>query len=74
MATATETNGTANSKIPDNIPVAAHPLAEDPTDIASNIKYHAQYSTHFSPIKFEPEQAYFASAESVHDRLVQAKT
>ncbi|PWA53785.1 alpha-glucan phosphorylase, H isozyme [Artemisia annua] len=71
MATATETNGAAKSKIPDKIPVAAHPLAEDPTDIASNIKYHAQYSPHFSPIKFEPEQAYFAAAESVRDRLIQ---
>ncbi|KAJ9548519.1 hypothetical protein OSB04_021062 [Centaurea solstitialis] len=71
METTTKANGAAKSKVPDKIPVAAHPLAEDPTDIASNIKYHAQYSPHFTPIKFEPEQAYYAAAESVRDRLIQ---
>lgn len=72
METTTKSNGSFN-KTPDKIPVAAHPLAEDPTDIASNIKYHSQYSPHFSPIKFEPEQAYYAAAESVRDRLIQVK-
>lgn len=55
------------------IPAVANPLAEKPLDIASNISYHAQYSPHFSPFKFEPEQAYYAAAESVRDRLVQVK-
>ncbi|MBA0603618.1 hypothetical protein Gorai_003756, partial [Gossypium raimondii] len=41
-----------------------------PSEIASNINYHAQFSPHFSPFKFEPEQAFFATAESVRDRLV----
>lgn len=48
----------------------AHPLAEKPSEIASNINYHAQFSPHFSPFKFEPEQAYYATAESVRDRLI----
>ncbi|KAJ4849931.1 hypothetical protein Tsubulata_017853 [Turnera subulata] len=52
-------------------PAAAHPLADEPSDIASNINYHAQYSPHFSPFKFELEQAYYATAESVRDRLIQ---
>jgi starch phosphorylase len=46
-------------------------LAEKPDEIASNISYHAQYSPHFSPFKFELEQAYYAIAESVCYRLVQ---
>ncbi|KAK2367038.1 alpha-glucan phosphorylase, H isozyme [Trifolium repens] len=51
----------------------ANPLAEKPDEIASNISYHAQYSPHFSPFKFELEQAYYAIAESVCYRLVQEK-
>lgn len=73
METTTKVNGAAKPKTSDKIPVAAHPLAEDPADIASNIKYHAQYSPHFSPVKFESEQAYYAAAESVRDRLIQVK-
>lgn len=53
------------------IPAAANPLADEPSAIASNISYHVQYSPHFSPTKFEPEQAFFATAESVRDRLIQ---
>lgn len=53
------------------IPAAANPLANDPSAIASNISYHVQYSPHFSPTKFEPEQAFFATAESIRDRLIQ---
>lgn len=53
------------------IPAAANPLANEPSAIASNISYHVQYSPHFSPTKFEPEQAFFATAESVRDRLIQ---
>ncbi|KGN47109.1 alpha-glucan phosphorylase, H isozyme [Cucumis sativus] len=53
------------------IPAVAHPLAEEPEDIASNIKYHAAYSPHFSLFKFEPEQAYYSTADSVRDRLIQ---
>ncbi|KAL8236720.1 hypothetical protein R6Q59_017801 [Mikania micrantha] len=71
METTIKVNGAAKSNTSDKIAIAAHPLAEDPTDIASNIKYHAHYSPHFSPVKFEPEQAYYAAAESVRDRLIQ---
>ncbi|XP_057953247.1 alpha-glucan phosphorylase, H isozyme [Malania oleifera] len=55
----------------EKIPAAAHPAAEEPAEIASNINYHARYSPHFSPFKFEPEQAYYATAESVRDHLIQ---
>lgn len=72
MEATTKANGATKSDIPaKKIPVVANPLAEKPLDIASNINYHAQYSPHFSPFKFEPEQAYYAAAESVRDRLVQ---
>ncbi|XP_078445479.1 alpha-glucan phosphorylase 2 [Wolffia australiana] len=53
------------------VPAAAHPLASDPEEIASNISYHARYTPHFSPLKFEVEQAYYATADSVRDLLVQ---
>ncbi|KAL0340000.1 UNVERIFIED_CONTAM: Alpha-glucan phosphorylase, H isozyme [Sesamum radiatum] len=52
------------------IPAVAHPLTEKSTEIASNIKYHAEYTPHFSPFKFELEQAYYATADSVRDRLI----
>jgi starch phosphorylase len=70
METAAKPNGAAKSGIPASIPAVAQPLAEEPIDIASNINYHAQYSRHFSPFKFEPEQAFYAAAESVCDRLI----
>ncbi|KAL3530842.1 hypothetical protein ACH5RR_010164 [Cinchona calisaya] len=65
-------NGTAAAKsgIPAEIPAVAQPLAGEATEIASNINYHAQYNPHFSPFKFEPEQAYYATADSVRDRLI----
>ncbi|KAI3857451.1 hypothetical protein MKW92_033088 [Papaver armeniacum] len=61
------TNGTDSTKIP----AISNPLAEKPSEIASNIKYHAKFTPHFSPFKFQPEQAYYATADSVRDRLVQ---
>lgn len=72
MAATLRANSTATSKagIPAEIPAIAHPLAEEPAEIASNINYHAQYSPHFSPFKFEPEQAYYATAKSVRDQLI----
>lgn len=73
MASTVETSGTAavDAGLPSKVPAIAHPLAADPTEIASNIKYHAQYSPHFSPFKFDLEQAYYATAESILDRLIQ---
>ncbi|XP_065877761.1 alpha-glucan phosphorylase, H isozyme [Euphorbia lathyris] len=73
MAAKVESNGsTINaSSVSSKIPAAAHPLADEPSQIASNINYHAQYTPHFSPFKFQPEQAYYATAESVRDRLIQ---
>ncbi|KAJ8749796.1 hypothetical protein K2173_012347 [Erythroxylum novogranatense] len=59
------------SAVSSRVPAAAHPLASGAAEIASNINYHLQYSPHFSPFKFEPEQAFYATAESVRDRLVQ---
>ncbi|XVF68920.1 hypothetical protein PTKIN_Ptkin11bG0039800 [Pterospermum kingtungense] len=54
----------------DKVPAVANPLSEKPSEIASNINYHAQFNPHFSPFKFEPEQAFFATAESVRDHLI----
>ncbi|GAU13425.1 hypothetical protein TSUD_127210 [Trifolium subterraneum] len=72
MGSKVETNGAAGgSLVSAKVPAVANPLAEKPDEIASNISYHAQYSPHFSPFKFELEQAYYATAESVRDRLVQ---
>ncbi|CAK9139430.1 unnamed protein product [Ilex paraguariensis] len=62
-------NATATAK--SSIPAVSHPLAEESSEIASNINFHAQYTPHFSPFKFEPEQAYYATAGSVRDRLIQ---
>ncbi|CAI9106908.1 OLC1v1006155C1 [Oldenlandia corymbosa var. corymbosa] len=72
MGETTSANGSAGKKsgISAEIPAVALPLAVEPTEIASNIIYHAQYSPHFSPFKFEPEQAYYATADSVRDRLI----
>lgn len=53
------------------VPAVAHPLAEESSEIASNISYRFEYSPHFSPLKFDPEQAYYAAAESVRDILIQ---
>ncbi|CAI9759137.1 unnamed protein product [Fraxinus pennsylvanica] len=72
MAATLKANSSTTGKagIPAEIPTIAHPLADEPAEIASNINYHAQYSPHFSPFKFEPEQAYYATAESVRDQLI----
>ncbi|KZV42701.1 glycogen phosphorylase [Dorcoceras hygrometricum] len=73
MAPTVETDGkaTIDAGLLSKVPAIPHPLAEDPSEIASNIKYHAQYSPHFSPFKFDPEQVYYATAESVRDQLIQ---
>ncbi|AES89986.2 putative glycogen phosphorylase [Medicago truncatula] len=42
----------------------------DSASVASSIKYHAEFTTSFSPEKFEPSKAYFATAESVRDSLI----
>lgn len=68
MEATAKSSGSAAVK--SEIPAVAHPLGEEPMEIASNINYHALYSPHFSPFKFEPEQAYYATAESVRDRLI----
>ena len=52
---------------------AASPSAEKPADIAGNISYHAQYNPHFSPTAFGSEQAFYATAESVRDHLIQVR-
>ncbi|KAL6577164.1 hypothetical protein OROMI_011440 [Orobanche minor] len=58
------------AKVSQKIPLVAYQLGKEPTEIAANINYHAQYSPHFSPFKFEPEQTFYATAESVRDRLI----
>ncbi|GLU02269.1 hypothetical protein SLE2022_195240 [Rubroshorea leprosula] len=70
MALTVESNGKNAYTISAKLPAVAIPLAEEPSEIASNINYHAQFSPHFSPFKFESEQAFYATAESVRDRLI----
>ncbi|CAA0842351.1 Alpha-glucan phosphorylase 2- cytosolic [Striga hermonthica] len=72
MAATVKTNGggTDEAKLTQKTPSVAYPLAKDPSQISANIDYHAQYSPHFSPFKFEPEQAFYATAESVRDLLI----
>lgn len=67
MEARSKSNGTAIADV--SVPIA-QPLSEEPSEIASNIKYHAHFTPHFSPFKFEPEQAYYATADSVRDRLI----
>ncbi|KAI3938532.1 hypothetical protein MKX01_030825 [Papaver californicum] len=45
-------------------------LRRDSTSIASNIKYHAEFSPSFSPEIFDLPQAYTATAQSVRDELI----
>ncbi|KAA8549362.1 hypothetical protein F0562_001046 [Nyssa sinensis] len=70
MANTAKAKGTATSGISAEVTATAHPIAEEPTEIASNIRYHAHYSRHFSPLKFKSEQTYYATAESVRDYLI----
>nr|KYP76424.1 hypothetical protein KK1_020666 [Cajanus cajan] len=42
----------------------------DSASIASSIKFHAEFTTPFSPEQFELSKAYFATAESVRDSLI----
>ncbi|RDX58040.1 Alpha-1,4 glucan phosphorylase L-2 isozyme, chloroplastic/amyloplastic, partial [Mucuna pruriens] len=42
----------------------------DSASIASSIKFHAEFTTPFSPEKFELNKAFFATAESVRDSLI----
>jgi starch phosphorylase len=51
-------------------PPLPNPALNDPEGLASLIKYHAKYSPSFNPAKFEPKQAYFATAQSVRDTLI----
>lgn len=67
----TEANGKAAIGLPERISAKANPEANEATEIAGNIIYHAMYSPHFSPLKFGPEQTLYATAESLRDRLIQ---
>lgn len=47
-----------------------NPAVTDPEGIAAHIKFHAKYSPSFNPLKFELKQAYFATAQSVKDKVI----
>lgn len=47
-----------------------HDFFPDSSSIASSIKFHAEFTSHFSPEKFELNKAFFATAESVRDSLI----
>lgn len=51
----------------------AVPCAREGSEIASNIVYHAQYTPHFYPLRFDLEHAFYAAAQSVRDYLVQVR-
>ncbi|XP_025814328.1 alpha-glucan phosphorylase, H isozyme, partial [Panicum hallii] len=61
----------SNCGAAEKVKPAASPAADKPADIAGNISYHAQYSPHFSPLAFGPEEAFYATAESVRDHLIE---
>ncbi|KAK7317949.1 hypothetical protein RJT34_02597 [Clitoria ternatea] len=42
----------------------------DSTSIVSSIKFHAEFTSPFSPEKFEPNKVFFATAKSVRDSLI----
>ncbi|CAM6096924.1 unnamed protein product [Calypogeia fissa] len=48
----------------------ANPASEDAGSIASNIKYHAEYTPTFAPMKFELPKVYASTAASVRDNLI----
>lgn len=70
MASTTEDNESLMGNL-SAVPTVAHPTAKEASEVAANIKYHAQYSPHFMPLKFDPEQAFYATAESVQYFLIQ---
>ncbi|KAH7425846.1 hypothetical protein KP509_11G073600 [Ceratopteris richardii] len=45
-------------------------LSNDAESIAKNIIHHAEYSPFFSPLQFELQAAYIATAQSVRDTLI----
>lgn len=49
---------------------ALNPTSYDSSAIASNIKYHAEFTPSFLPEHFELPKAYFATAESIRDALI----
>ena len=53
------------------VPSVAQPIAEEASDMTTNMTYHAQYSPHFMPLKFDLEQECHATAESVQYFLIQ---
>lgn len=50
--------------------VAENGASLDAASIASNIKYHAEFTPAFSPERFELPKAFFATAQSVRDSLI----
>ncbi|CAM6086360.1 unnamed protein product [Calypogeia fissa] len=57
------------SPLEDTIPIA-NPASEDVGSIASNIKYHVEYTPTFAPMKFELPKVYASTAASVRDNLI----
>lgn len=70
MTTMEKEDGAASVCFTNKVPAVAHPSANQASEVASNIAYHAQYSPHFSPLKFDQEQAFYATALSVRDQLI----
>ncbi|KAJ3703377.1 hypothetical protein LUZ61_007082 [Rhynchospora tenuis] len=70
MAKSEEANGQLTF-VGGHVKGVAVPCAREESEIASNIVYHAQYTPHFYPLRFDLEHAFYAAAQSVRDYLVQ---
>ncbi|TYG52258.1 hypothetical protein ES288_D09G012400v1 [Gossypium darwinii] len=51
-------------------PGSYNPFPPDASSIASSIKYHSEFTPLFSPEKFDPPKAFFATAQSIRDALI----
>eukprot|EP00897_Mesotaenium_endlicherianum_P008696 jgi/Mesen1/7855/ME000042S07300 len=71
QATQNGAGGTQELKKLRAVPPIAHPTPADSFGVAANIKYNQLYKSNFSPVKFEPEQAYYATAQAIQDTLTQ---
>ena len=57
MTSTTEGNGFLKGNIASD-PIMVHPIDKEASEVVVNIKYHAQYSPHFMPLKFDPEKEF----------------
>lgn len=64
-------NVASEPKVSEDVPPVANPASQDVLAIASNIKFHADYTPSFLAENFEGKAAYYATSESIRDTLIQ---